>query len=80
MRFEKEEKKFGKRRARTRVDRGKYMRLTIYATETDAELLSFFSVDLLNHTLVAVVSLNSLCQQDGLFALSVNRHSDILNA
>ncbi len=45
MRFEKGEKKFGKRRARTRVDRVKMLRLTIYTTETDVELSSFFSVD-----------------------------------
>ncbi len=42
MRFEKEEKKFDKRHVRTRA---KCMRPTIYATETDAEILSFFSVD-----------------------------------
>ncbi len=38
-------KKFGKRRVRTRVDRVKSMRLTIYATETDVKYLSFFSVE-----------------------------------
>ncbi len=31
-----------------------------------------------NHTLVGGVNINSLCQQDGLFALSVNRHSKYL--
>ncbi len=34
-----------------------------------------FSVDYPNHTLVGGVSVNSLCQQGGLFALSANRHS-----
>ncbi len=33
------------------------------------------SVDYPNHTLVGGVSVNSLCQQGGLFALSVNRHA-----
>ncbi len=70
MRFEKGEKKFGKRQPRTRVDRFK-KGLTTYTTETDAKLASFFflSVDQLNHTLVGGVSVNSLCQQDWLFAL-----------
>ncbi len=51
--------------------------LTIYVTETDDQQASFFSVDYPNHTLVGGVSVNSLCQQGGLFALSVNRHSDL---
>ncbi len=50
-------------------------RLTIYATETDDQ---FFNVDYPNHTLVDGVSVNSICQQGGLFAFSVNRHSDNL--
>ncbi len=76
MRFEKEEKSSAKGRRELGSTVSKYMRLSIYATETDAELLSFFSVDYPNHTLVGGVSVNSLCQQDGLFALSVNRHSE----
>ncbi len=35
----------------------------------------FCSLDYPNHTLVGGVSVHSLCQQGGLFALSVNRHS-----
>ncbi len=53
----------------------KSTRLTIYTTETDVEQVSFFSDYYPNHTLVGGVSVNSLCQQGGLFALSVNRHS-----
>ncbi len=57
----------------------KSTRFTIYATETDVkretdvEQVSCFSVDYLNHTLVGGVSVNSLCQQGGLFALSVSK-------
>ncbi len=53
----------------------KNMCLTIYATATDDWCVFFVSVDYLNHTLVDGVSVNSLCQQGGLFALSVNIHS-----
>ncbi len=56
----------------------KSMCFTIYATEADVKWVSFFSVDCPNHTLVGGVSVNSLCQQGGLFALSVNRHSVFL--
>ncbi len=35
----------------------------------------FFQSDYPNHTLVGRVSVNGLCQQGGLFAPSVNRHS-----
>ncbi len=35
----------------------------------------FCGVDYTNHVLVGGASVNSLCQQDGLFALSVNTHS-----
>ncbi len=69
MRFEKGEKKFGKRRARVKKH-------TLYSTETDVKQVSFFNVDCPNHTLVGGVSVNSLCQQGGPFALSVNRHSE----
>ncbi len=55
MRFEKGEKNFGKKRPRTA---SKCMCLTIYTTETDAEPLSCFSVDQLNHTLVGGASVN----------------------
>ncbi len=57
----------------------KNTRLTIHATETDMKWVSFFSVDYPNHTLLGGVSVNSFCQQGGLFALSVNRHSENLN-
>ncbi len=50
--------------------------LTLYTTETDADWVSFFSVDYPNHTLVGGVSVNCLCQQGRLFALSLNKHSD----
>ncbi len=53
----------------------KSIRVTIYATETDVGWASFCSLDSPNHTLVGGVSINSLCQQGGPFALSVNRHS-----
>ncbi len=53
----------------------KCMHFTIYTTETDVKWACFCSVDYPNHTLVGGVSVNSLCQQGGLFALSVNRHS-----
>ncbi len=39
----------------------KSMRFTIYATETDVEQVSCFSVDYPNHTLVGGVSVNNLC-------------------
>ncbi len=52
------------------------MRLTIYATENDDQLEPVFSVECPNHTLGAGVSVKSLSQQGGLFALSVNRHSE----
>ncbi len=51
----------------------KSMHLTHYTIETDAEWAAFFSVDSPNHMLVGGVSVNSLCQQGGLLALSVNR-------
>ncbi len=35
----------------------------------------FFSVDYPNQTLVGGISVNRICQQGGLFALSVNRPS-----
>ncbi len=38
--------------------------------------LSFIVLNYPNHTLVGRVSVNSLCQQGRVFALSVNRHSD----
>ncbi len=47
---------------------------TIYATETEMNQASFFSVDYPNHTLVGGVSVNSLCRQGMLFAISVNTH------
>ncbi len=80
MRFEKGEKSLAKGGLELWLTASKCMRLTIYTTETDVELVSCFSVDQLNHTLVGGVSVNSLCQQDGLFALSVNRHSEKRNA
>ncbi len=49
----------------------KSMCLIIYATDT--EWASLCSLDSPNHTLVGGVSVNSLCQQGGLSALSVNR-------
>ncbi len=39
------------------------------------QLTVFCNFDQPNHTLVGGVSVNSLCHQGGLFALSVNRHS-----
>ncbi len=40
-------------------------------------LIAFFcNIVKLNHMLVGGVRVNSLCQQGGLFALSVNRHSE----
>ncbi len=61
---------------RTQVDRVKEHTLIIYATETDIEWASFCHVDYHpKHTLVGGVSVNSLYQQGGLFAHSVNIHS-----
>ncbi len=80
MRFEKGEKKFGKRQVRTRVDRVKN---TMVCALQSAPLKlrthsRFYNVDYPNHTLVGGVRVNSLCQQGGLFALSVNRHSEYI--
>ncbi len=80
MRFEKGEKKVQQKvDSNSGRSRKKSTRLTIYATETDVKQVSFFSVDYPNHTLVGGVSVNSLCQQGGLFALRVNRHSVYFN-
>ncbi len=43
--LKRNKKKFGKRRFELGSIASKSMRLTIYATETDAELASFFCVD-----------------------------------
>ncbi len=53
--------------------------MTIYVTSVKLMFSRrlFFIVNYLNHMLVGGASVNSLCQQDGLFALSVNRHSVI---
>ncbi len=75
MRFEREKKSSAKGGFKLGSIASKCMRLTIYATETDVKQPSFFSLDYTNHMLVGGVSVNSLCQQGGLFALSVNRHS-----
>ncbi len=75
MRFEKGEKSLAKGGFELGSIALKSTRLTICATETDVKRASFFSVDSPNHTLVGGVSVNSLCQQGGLFAFSVNRHS-----
>ncbi len=71
MRFEKE-KKFGKRRVRTRVDRVK-KHVPYHQRPWNWCLISvFFHVDYPNQTLVGRVSVNSVCQQGGLFVLSIN--------
>ncbi len=77
MRYEilKGEKSLAKGRFELGSIASKSMHLTIYATETNVKLASFFSVDYPNHKLVGRVSVNSLCQQGRIFALSVNRHS-----
>ncbi len=72
VRFEKGEKKFGKRRVRTQKARA--------LTSTRLKQASFFRVDYPNHTLVGGVRVNSICQQGGLFALSVNRHSENIHS
>ncbi len=63
MRFEKGKKKFGKRRARTRVDRVKKHTPYHLLHWNDVKQESFFSVGYPNHTLIGGVSVNSLCQQ-----------------
>ncbi len=78
MRFEKGEKSSAKGGFELGSIASKNTRLTIYTTETDVKQASFLSVDYLNHTLVGGVSVNSLCQQGRLFALSVNRHSVLI--
>ncbi len=67
--------KFAKRRIRTRVYD---TRFTICAAGADDWWWSFVILKS-NHMLVSGVSVNSLCQQGGLFALSVNRHSVFIN-
>ncbi len=79
MIFEKGEKSLAKGRFELGSIASRSTRFSIYTTETDVKWVSFFSVDCLNHTLVGGVSVNSLCQQGRLFALSVNRHSVFLN-
>ncbi len=72
-------KKFAKRLIRTRVDRVKMSRLChrFYHLRHWSWWWAtvFCNVDQSNHTLVGGVSVNSLCHQGRLFALSVNRHS-----
>ncbi len=78
MRFEKGGKKV--RQIRTRVDRVKKhtLRHLRHVSEIDVLQTSYFIVNYLNHMLVGGASVNSLCQQGGPFALSVNRHSVIV--
>ncbi len=63
----------GKRRIRTRVDRVKKhtLRHLRHVSKIDIQQTYFFIVNYLNHMLVGGASVNSLCQQGGLFALSV---------
>ncbi len=80
IRFEKGGKKLGKRQIRTRVDCVKKhtLRHLRHVSEIDVLQTSYFIVNYLNHMLVGGASVNSLCQQGGPFALSVNRHSVIV--
>ncbi len=75
LKFEKGRNKFAKRRIRPG---SMTPRFTICAAGADDWWWSFVILKS-NHMLVSGVSVNSLCQQGGLFALSVNRHSVFIN-
>ncbi len=69
-------KRFGKRWVWTRLDCiKKHAPYQLHHWTDDWQMSFIISVDCPNHTLVGGVSVTSLSQQGGLFALSVIRHS-----
>ncbi len=80
MRFEKGEKKVWQK-ASSNQGRSRQKHYGMRFTTAPLKLRThsrFLNVDYPNHTLVGGVRVNSLCQQGGLFALSVNRHSEYI--
>ncbi len=73
MRFQNGEKSLAKGGFELGSIASKSSHLSIYSTPLKLMLNEcVFSVDYPNHTLVGEVTVNRLCQQGGLFALSVN--------